>query len=129
MFTTFLTPSALLSGVGAAEGGSPFLTEVVGLFNIFVGLMVVAALLTYGIGFVVWITRLGSWPSPRDYAIEIMSWAPVILFVLIVLLAIVQFLQNHPQAGSYIVATVVLLLVVWAIVYLILNTRQSEKED
>lgn len=117
-----------LAGVGAASGGSSFLTQAVGLFNIFVGLMLAAALLLYGGGFVLWVTRLGSWPSPRDYAIELTAWAPTILFVLIVLLAITQFLQGHPQAGIYTMAVIAILLAVWLIVFLIRNSSDDKKE-
>lgn len=124
----FLTPSALLAGAGAAGGGSGLLTQVVGLFNIFVGLMLVVALLAYGAGFVMWATRLGSWPSPRDEAIHIMMWTPTILFVLVVLLAVVQFLQNHPRAGAYIISTIILLVVIGVIIYLALNARGEKKE-
>ncbi len=128
---SFLTPSALLAGVGAADaaGASGLLTQIVGLFNIFVGLMLVAAFIMYGTGFIMWATRLGSWPSPRDGAIEMMLWAPAILFTLVVLLAIVQFLRSHPQAGAYIVSTIILLLVIWVIVYLALNAKGGEKEE
>lgn len=115
--------------ITAGGGGSELITQIVGLFNIFVGLMLVAALLAYGGGFIVWVTRLGSWPSPRDTAIEIISWAPRTLFVLIVLLAIVQYLQRHPQAGAYILATIVILVVAGVILYLVFTAAKGEKKE
>lgn len=122
-------PSALLAQAAQTSSGSSLLTQIVGVFNIFVGLMVVAAILLYGASFIMWATRLGSWPSPRDEAIDLMMWTPAILFTLIVLLAIVQFLQNHPQAGAYIVSGIVLLIIVGVIVYLALNASGGEKEE
>ena len=121
---------AYLAGVGeSVAGGSPLLTQLVGLFNIFVGVMVVMALLMYGGGFIMWVTRLGSWPSPRDEAIDIMAWAPTILFVLVVLLAIVQALQRYPQAGAYIVSILVLLIIAWVIVYLVRHAGGGEDDE
>lgn len=122
-------PEALIAGVGATGSGSTFITQLIGLFNIFVGLMLVAAFMAYGTGFVMWVTRLGSWPSPRDEAIHIMLWAPSILFTLVVLLAIVQFLQAHPTAAMYIVAAIVMALVLAAIIFLVLNSGGKEEEE
>lgn len=129
ILSVLVGPSALLAQVSGASGDSTLLTQIVGLFNIFVGLMVVAAFLLYGGGLIMWMTRLGSWPSPRDEAIRIMMWAPVILFTLIVLLAIVQFLQGHPQVGTYIVSTLLLLIVIGIILYIALNAREGKKEE
>lgn len=121
-------PDALVAGVGAAGSGSTFITQVVGLFNMFVGLMLVAALLAYGTGFVMWVTRLGSWPSPRDEAIHVMMWTPAILFTLVVLLAIVQFLQAHPTAALYAAAAAGVAFAVWALIFLIRNAGEKEEE-
>lgn len=130
LFAALASPSSLLAQASGAGGSPSFLTDIAGLFNIFVGLMLVAALIAYGGGFIVWATRLGSWPSPRDEAIRIMMWAPAILFTLVVLLAVVQFFQNHPRAGAYILSTLALLVVIAVIVYLALHAgaEKDEKE-
>ena len=83
-------PALILPAVANAE---TTFTQVIGLFNIFVGLMLTVALFTYGLGFFLWLCRLGTWPTYRTEAIKIMEWSVVILFVLVVLLAIVQFFQ------------------------------------
>ena len=112
-----------LPGVAHAQA----LSQAVGLFNVFVGLMLVGALLTYGIGFVVWCVRLGTWPTYRTEAIKIMEWSVVILFVLVVLLGVVQFFQHHPRAAGYTIA--VILLAIVAGVILVLAAKGGGKED
>ena len=105
------------------------LTQAVGLFNVFVGLMVTGALLTYGIGFVIWFVRLGTWPTYRTEAIKIMEWSVVILFVLVLLLGIVQYVQNHPRAAGYLAAIVVGAIVVWIVVYLASRPAEKKKPE
>ncbi len=100
--------------------------QVVSLFNIFVGLMLVAALLTFGVGFVMWITRLGTWPTYRTEGVKIMEWAVVILFVLVVIMAVVQFFRDHPVAATYTVSSIILALIIWAIIVMM---QQPEKKE
>ena len=102
-------------------------SQAIGLFNVFVGFMLVAALLAYGIGFVVWLIRLGTWPTYRTEAIKIMEWSVVILFVLVVLLGVVQFFQKHPRAAWYTVSVVVAAIIVWVIV--LMAAKGGGKED
>ena|SRR3989344_1489442 len=89
------------------------LVQVVQLFNIFVGLMLTAALLMFFGGLWVYFARLGTWPSHRDTAIKIMEWGVGILFVLIVILAIVQFFEKYPTIASMIAGGIVLLGVLY----------------
>ncbi|OGG50614.1 hypothetical protein A2763_03505 [Candidatus Kaiserbacteria bacterium RIFCSPHIGHO2_01_FULL_54_36] len=102
--------------------------QAAGLFNVFVGLMLVSAMLAYGIGFVVWAVRLGTWPTYRTEAIKIMEWSVVILFVLVVLLAIVQFFQNHPRTAGMIISFIVAAILIWIIVVLAAKSG-GEKEE
>ncbi len=113
----------LLPGVASAQ----ILSNVAGLFNIFVGLMLTAAFMCMGTGVVLWIARLGTWPTYRDYAIEWMMWGVAVLFVLVILLAIVQFVQNHPAAASFAVGLIVLALAAWFV--FMVATEKPEKED
>jgi cytochrome bd-type quinol oxidase subunit 2 len=103
--------------------------QVAGLFNIFVGLMLTAAILTFATGFGLWCTRIGTWPSYRTEAVKIMEWSVVILFVLVVLLAIVQFFQNHRQVASYILSIIVILFIIWVIVVLASAPKAEKKEE
>lgn len=111
------------------EVSAQTLTQAVGLFNIFVGLMLVAALLTYGVGFVIWVTRLGTWPSYRTEGIKVMEWSVVILFVLVVLLMVVQFFRDHPAAATYAVAAILLALFAWAILAIVKQSAKKEEGE
>jgi hypothetical protein len=103
------------------------LSAWVGLFNIMVGLMLVAAFLFYGAGLIVWAVRLNTFPTNRDFAIELLQWAVTILFVLIILLFIVQFTQDHARD----VLIVLGILVVFFVTKLVLSSTGSsgEKEE
>jgi len=103
-------------------------SQVVGVFNVLVGLMLVAALLTYALGVVVWACRLGTWPSYRTEAIRTLEWAVATLFTLVVLLGIVQFFQRHPQQATYVISAIVVILVIWMVVYLIAHSGGGEKK-
>lgn len=103
-------------------------TQVIGLFNIFVGLMLTVALLTYGLGFFLWLCRLGTWPTYRTEAIKIMEWSVVILFVLVVLLAIVQFFQYHPREAGWTVSIIVGIIIIWIILYLAAHSGGGKKK-
>lgn len=118
--------AALIPGVASAQAS---FTQAVGLFNVFVGLMLTAALLSYGIGFVVWLCRLGTWPSYRTEAIKVMEWSVVILFVLVVLLAIVQFFQYHPREAGVVVSAIVAILILWVVVYMVMQSGGGEKKE
>lgn len=104
-------------------------TQVIGLFNIFVGLMLTVALLTYFLGFFLWLTRLGTWPTYRTEAIKIMEWSVVILFVLVVLLAIVQFFQYHPKEAGFVVSIIVGIIIIWIILYLAAHSGGGKKKE
>jgi len=118
-------PALLLPALASAE---TTFTQVIGLFNIFVGLMLTVALLTYFLGFFLWLCRLGTWPTYRTEAIKIMEWSVVILFVLVVLLAIVQFFQYHPKEAGWVVSVIVGLIIIWIILYLAAHSGGGKKK-
>ena len=118
-------PALLLPALASAE---TTFTQVIGLFNIFVGLMLTVALLTSFLGFFLWLCRLGTWPTYRTEAIKIMEWSVVILFVLVVLLAIVQFFQYHPKEAGWVVSVIVGLVIIWIILYLAAHSGGGKKK-
>ena len=118
-------PALLLPALASAETS---FTQVIGLFNIFVGLMLTVALLAYFLGFFLWLCRLGTWPTYRTEAIKIMEWSVVILFVLVVLLAIVQFFQYHPKEAGWVVSVIVGLIIIWIILYLAAHSGGGKKK-
>ena len=105
------------------------LVQVAELFNIFVGLMLTAALLIFFGGLWGYFARLGTWPSDRDQALKVMEWGVAVLFVLVVILAIVQFFQRYPMLTSMIVGSIALLLILGVILYLAVNTGKSTKKE
>lgn len=68
------------------------LSQFVGIFNIFVGILLVAAMLLFFGGFVVYLTRLGT--ERRADGLAYMKDGLTVLFVLIILLGIVQLIQR-----------------------------------
>lgn len=125
-----------LALVAAVSAGTPLaalaqvqtISRVLGLFNIFVGLMLVFALLTFATGFVIWSVRLGTWPTYRTEGVKIMEWGVAILFVLDVLLGLVQTFQRHPTGAAYFVSVAVVLLIIWVVVYLAAGPKKEEKK-
>lgn len=103
------------------------LAQVVGIFNIFVGVMLAIAFLIYVAGMITWAIRLGAYPSYRDEAIDMLKWPVAILFVLIVLLGIVQLVQNHLGAATFVLGVVIVLFLAWAI--LTIASGKSEDEN
>jgi|SRR3989344_4754166 len=110
------TPAEALTFVSVAE-----------LFNIFIGLMLTAALLLFFGGLWVYFSRLGTWPNNRDEALKIMEWGVAVLFTLIILLAIVQFFQRYPKVMSMVVAGIVILIL--AGITLWVTMAKKEKEE
>lgn len=104
------------------------LIEVARFFNIFAGLMLATSLVIYTFGLVVYFTRLGTWPNHRDQAIRILEVAVGILFVLIVLLALVQFFASHTKIALWILSGITILGFVGMVLYIALNAGEKKEE-
>ncbi|MBI4087774.1 hypothetical protein HY418_00100 [Candidatus Kaiserbacteria bacterium] len=104
-------------------------SQVAGLFNIFVGLMLVAAILVYAVGAIMWYTRLGTWPSYRTEGTKVLEWSVVILFVLVVILMVVQFFRDHPTAAAYVVAALFIVLLIFVIFSIMKNSEKKEEKE
>jgi cytochrome bd-type quinol oxidase subunit 2 len=100
------------------------LATFLSLFNIFVGLFLVATLIVYGAAFVSWVARFGTWPSYRDTSIRALEWAVGMAFMLVVLLGIVQYFQQYPKVMATIVAGIVIL----ALVFMLLRAAAKKPE-
>lgn len=112
----------LLPGVASAQT----LSKLAGVFNIFVGLMLVAAFLTFFGGLIGWYVRLGAWPSYRDDMIHVMMWAVAIMFVLVVLLALVHFVQVYQAAAAFVFGVALFLGAAWVV--MTVATAKPKKE-
>jgi hypothetical protein len=105
------------------------ISTIVGLFNIIVGLMLVAALLLMGGGLMLWYVRLGVHPSYRDDAIDLMQWSVAILFVLVVLLWVAQWVQTHKALSMMIIVAAVAALVVYFVATQVLAGSGAEEDE
>jgi hypothetical protein len=107
------------------------LSIAIGLFHILVGLMLVSAILLMGAGTVLWIIRLGTFPTYRDEAIEYMKLSVATLFVLIVLLSVAELVQAHVQAVIFGLGALLALALLFFILYTAANSgaKSHGKEE
>ena len=92
----------------------PTTAQVLVFFNLFAGVMLTLSLILFLGGFVMYLVRLGTWPTYRDEAITLMKYGVSTLFVLIVILGIQQFLMSHLLVAVSIGALILIFLVAWA---------------
>ena len=114
------------TGIGLSGQGITG-TDIFGLFNIFVGLMVVGSIIAFVTGLIVWIVRLGT--IGRSEGIRIMEWGVVLLFVVLVLLAIVQYFTSHPTVVTILIAIVIALFIGYIVLEVIKGGGGGEKEE
>lgn len=103
-------------------------TTIIGLFNIIVGLMLTASILIMGGGLALWYIRLGPSPSYRDEAIKMMQWAVAILFVLVMLLYVAQFVQTHRALTVMVVTAALAAAVAYFVATQVLAGGGEEEE-
>ncbi len=109
-----------------ASAGVFSLSAVLGLFNIIVGLMLVAAFLMFFGGLAGYLSRLGL--VGREQGLHYMNWGVTILFVLIILVGIVQFLQFHPEILFAIIAFVVIAGIIWIVIKSMQESAEAEHD-
>jgi hypothetical protein len=90
-------------------------TQLLAFFNLFVGIMLVSSILLFCGGFVVYLVRLGTWPTYREEAVNIMMWGLSILFTLVMLLGLQQFLLSHQTVAVTIGALILIAILIWAL--------------
>lgn len=105
------------------------LDTVIALFNIVVGLMLVASILFMVGGLALWYVRLGTWPTYRDDAIEYMQWGVAVIFVLVVLLGVAQYVQTHMAVSLMAIGAVLAAAVVYVIGTTMLGGGGEEHEE
>jgi amino acid transporter len=104
------------------------ITTLVGLFNVVVGLMLTASILAMCGGLMLWYIRWGPSPSYRDDAIDIMQWGVAILFVLVVLLYVAQFVQENQALVTMVAVVFIVALVAYFIAKEALSSGKVEKK-
>ena len=80
------------------------------------GTMLTISLVLFIGGFILYIVRLGTWPTYREEAIEIMKWGVSVLFTLILLLAVQQFLLRHLTVAVTIGAIIIAGVIAWVLI-------------
>lgn len=101
--------------------------QVLGFFNILVGLLLTASFISFGTGLILYWTRYGTWP--REDAFPFMSFAITILFVISILLAIIHFVVRNTQTALYILSVVALLLLGGLFAFLMKGGGKKEDSD
>ena len=116
--------SSSANGIQTGDTGSATLAQAVGFLNILVGLMLVAAILFFVGGFMGWITRLGL--TGRDQGLKFMSWGVSILFVLVVGLALIRFVQFHTQLVLTLLAVALVALAAYVAIQVAKSSGETE---
>jgi len=93
----------------------PTTTQVLAFFNLFAGIMLTASIGLFIGGFIIYLVRLGTWPTYRESAVQLMMWGVSILFTLVLVLAVQQFLLDHLMVAVVIGALIIIALVIWAL--------------
>lgn len=123
----------LIGGASIAAVFFPFtasalaLNQVLGFFNIVVGLFLTAAIVSFGAGLILYWTRYGTWP--REDAFPFMTFGITILFVLSVLLAIIHFLVQNTSTALYIIAVVIFFCLAGIILFFMKAGGGGKKDD
>jgi hypothetical protein len=104
------------------------LATIIALFNIVVGMMLVVSLLLMGGGLMLWYVRLGTYPTYRDDAIVMMQWAVAILFVIVVLLGVAQYVQTHMALSVMVIGAIIAAAVAYFVVTNLVAGGGEEEE-
>jgi hypothetical protein len=100
-------------------------SQAFGFFNIFAGLMLVAGLLLFFGGFISYLTRLGL--EGRVQGLRYMYWGETVLFVLILMLAVIHYLQFHPTIIFLIIGAIIVVFGSWAILQATASAGEEEE--
>lgn len=107
----------------------PFTSVPAAIVNTFVGLFITAILLVTGVGIVQYIGRLGTYPSNRDEAVVVLEWAVVMLFTLVIVVAVAQFIEREPVWALWILGAFAALFIMWYILKITAFAKEEKKEE
>lgn len=105
------------------------ISQVVGIFNIFVGLMLVSSFLLFFGGLMGWFSRLGVWPGYRDDMIRYQMWGVAVMFMLVVLLAAAHFIQYYQGIAAFLFGLLIFIAVVWLAFQVAKGNNGEEEEE
>src|SRR3954468_4498743 len=107
----------------------PNITQVLTFFNLLSGIMLTLSLTTFVGGFIMYLVRLGTWPTYRETAVYIMRIGVSILFVLVVILGIQQFLLQHLLVGAVVGALIIIYIIFWAFQDVFTEEKPPERRE
>jgi hypothetical protein len=105
------------------------LIQLMGFFHVAVGLLLTLTILVFITGLGIYFARLNTWPSHRDHAVIVIQWAVVMLFVLLLLVALVNFFQTKPEIALPILAFIIVVAVAITIVRYAASAKGAKKEE
>jgi hypothetical protein len=105
------------------------LSVAVGLFNIFVGVMLALSIVIMIGSTILWYIRLGTYPTYRDDAIGYMQWGVAILFVDVVLLFVAQYVQRHLAVSLMAIGVLIVAGIAYFVASDVISSKHSEEEE
>lgn len=100
-----------------------------GFFHVAVGVLLTITILVFLTGLGIYFARLNTWPSHRDHAVIVIEWAVVMLFVLLLLVALLNFFQTKPHIALPILAFIIVVVVAITIVRYATSAKGGKKEE
>ena len=107
--------------------GGLTLGSLFGLFDLVAGLLLVAAILTFGAGLSTYFARLAL--AGREESIGTLEQGVRLLFVLVVVLGIVKYVQNNTAVVLGILATIIVIFGGYFALEAIKNSGASEEKE
>jgi len=102
-------PALPLLALFAPQSASALtLLQVLGFFHVAIGFLLTVTILVFFTGLGTYFSRLNTWPSHRDNSIIMIQWSVVMLFVLLLLVAVVNFFQTKPHIALPILAFIII---------------------
>ena len=130
---TLTTKINLIRGLSTAVSLLPLsasalaLNQVLGFFNIVVGLLLTASVVSFAGGLILYWTRYGTWP--REDAFPFMSFGITILFVISALLAIIHAVVQNTSTALYVIAVVIFFCLAGIILFFMKAGGGDKKDD
>lgn len=102
------------------------ISQLFGLFNIVAGLLLVASILTFGGGLVSYFGRLAL--AKRNESLIPMQWGVRMMFVLVLVLGTVEYIQLHTAVVLQLLAVAVAIGIGYVVLEVVKNQGASEDD-
>lgn len=122
-----ILPIALLAAFVPQSASALTLIQFLGFFHVAIGILLTCTILVFLTGVGTYFARLNTWPSHRDFSIIVIQWSVVMLFVLLLLVALVNFFQTKPGVALPILTFIIVVAV--AVVVVRYVAQKGDKKD